>query len=304
MSTALAAEFREGELVEWVTVGRMSIGQPGTGPEFNSRSIRPVVFEGLEGATHARIRFGQQNYQVRLSELRRHPGPAPLLDYLKPPPGFTPNSWGSRRQPLDALRTRLRQAQEHAAQTSEAVSAAKELADRAEAALKDARAALAAFAEADQAAADDLVAALRAGRPAPGQTGTAALARQEAAKRRCTAAEAAAAQLAAELSAARAPAQEADRQVRAAAREGDKLTEIEAEAARLRAELHALASYWPPPAPGDRPAALTLSQDLAGLLANPPAQIVDLPLTQQGQGRQRPWADLYERLLTDADAEL
>jgi hypothetical protein len=133
-----------------------------------------------------------------------------------------------------------------------------------------------------------------------------------AAQRRCAAAETAAAQLDRELAEARERAEEPHKEVRAAARavvaasaarEGEALKALEAEAARRRAELHAVALYWPPGTNGP----LALPAPLAALLANPPQQINDPPTMRTDfiKQRQRPWLNLYERLAGgDAEADL
>jgi len=292
-TVAAVAPFREGELVEWVEPGRLPAQRkPSAGV---ANTIRLVRFEAPIDNEQARVVFGGEALTAPLNELRR-PAPAPLA--LKTPAYTQPD-----RVALAAVRQRLLQALDNARQANAAMSAAAAAADRASTTLADARAELARFADHDRAAADRLVDALRSGTP-DASHGPDNPADREAARRRCDAAERAAAKLTAELAEARAAATDADQRVRAAVRavvvgiaerEGDLLIRLEAEVANCRAALRALAGYRPL-VPGSMPTEIALPAHVLGLLT---------PTPPPGYATEAPWRDLYERLAAgDADADL
>jgi len=291
-----AAPFEPGALIDLVT------------REVSGIVTRPVVFLEAVGVTRAHVKFGDETLAVEMSELQNRAGPASVPDYLRPPADFKPNWFlhPPRHPPIEPLRDRLRQAQEHVARLDEAVTTAKDRADKADATLRDARLVLARHTEADRAAAEAVAAALAKGHT-PTAPDTTPLAERDAAKRYHIAVEDAATSLTGALATARSAAREAHAQIHAAARavivaiaerEAEALVELEIDVANRRAELRALAVFRPANAAGSPGSEITLPFALLDLLRN--------PVHREATASQPGWASLYESLVggeVDADLE-
>lgn len=302
--TAIAAEFRAGETLEWVRI------------EGDVRTRRQVRFLERYGDDEAIVGFGQSSD----GQLARYAAPLRELSRPKPPDGlwFLPNGrWEPPTPPvpptpeqlsanLTQRREALRIAHARERQAQDVVRAAKELSDRAERACIAARAELAGASAADQQAADEFEAALRAGKaPQPVRNGR----DRNEIEHKVSRAETAFDRFNQELATSNSRLGEALDAVRRAAadvmaalleRECESLRALEAEAARHRAELVAVASWWP-----DATKALQLGAAAAALLAAP-IDYSETPLVRMTSNETRigPWKAVYDRLVQgDAEAD-
>jgi len=314
----MSTQFSAGESLQWSH--RESNGM---------LSIRPVRFHRADNGSSATVEFGlladgtgrpRLFSGVPLSELPR-PGPAPRPSWVAPPlrvrAARSPATTESIAERLAAHREDLREAQQRACETHDALMRAADLADQANGLLGDAQRVLRNFAEMDRQAADALVDRLRngSGDHNPVTEADTAWGLRDRAKRDRDAFQAAHRQLAAELVQARARNIDAINAVKTAAaavvaavveQRADQLQRMEAEAGRLRAELRAaLELRVEAPALGPLPVA----HDIAGFISSDPQpEALPLGLEQRqaiiGQ-RQQPYDELLDRLVGgDADADL
>jgi hypothetical protein len=296
MPDVATAEFRPDDILTWRRVENQVPTE---------RRVRFVEYDGTERAV---VTWGVSyegksvRYTARLAELSR-PQPAALPWYLsgrievpKPP---TTDQLTER---LTQCREQLRAAHATARHIQDVAAEATKVADRARREVDAARAELVALNAHDDQSLRELEQALREGRPAAQMKN--GIDRSEV-KARVERAEAALQRFDRELAEANVSMTTALSECRKSAfdvigalveRESENLRRVEILAATQRAELHAVAHWWPSADLG----APKLAPAAAQLLAAVP-NYGEVPVVRQVS--IAPWKELFDKLVQDADAD-
>jgi hypothetical protein len=306
MSDIDTLEFRPGESLEWIT-------REGD----NTLVKRRVRFIQPFGTDEAVVEWGMRSdgtgimnrYTAQVAELSRE-SEVPARPWWVPEPIQTPRppeppteqQIGNR---LAERREALRGAHETARNAQEAVTAARQVADRAQREANDARARLAEQTLADQREADAFSDSIRRGEaPPPHRNGI----DREALRSRVAVAEQAEISFDRELATANSMLADTLSGVRKAAadviaalveREAESLRALETEAARQRAELVAVAAWWPSADLG--PPKLSSA---AGQLLEAVPRYGEMAVVRASSRALDTWKDIFSQLVSgDAGAD-
>jgi hypothetical protein len=310
-AVTVAAAFADGDRLEWHS----------RSTDDRSLTVRPVIFRGLIEAGVANVAFGLRHgsdgavdnlFRVPVAELKWpasfKPPPYHPASITPPRPPTAPSPDQIERQ-IAAARADLREAHAKAAAARSVVETARGYADRARQEVATTRAALRQILSANEAAAQRVADAIKRGEtPSYGNGGD-----HEAARARVAAAEAAQASFDAELAAAGLRLGNANTAVRQSAaavigalveRECEALRALESRAAARRADLVAVASWWPDPG-----GPLRLAPAAASYIANRPAPVEpvgDYAMQASAQARRSaPWRETFDRLVaSEIEADL